>query len=104
MRVAIHEPWHYHAAGRADFDRTARCLQVLNPARRADFLDESIAYQHRTVGDQSRIVQETATPGLPRPAHGKQLARAPNQYRARLFWPSDITIASVPILPTRSHR
>ena len=34
MGVAVHEPRHHHAPGRADLHRVTRRLQVLHPARR----------------------------------------------------------------------
>ena len=104
MRVAVHESRHHHPAGRADLHRVARRLQILNPAREAHILDQPIADKNRSVDYQSRLVQQRPAAGLPWAAHGKQLARAPNQYRARLFLPPGATIASGVIDLTRTKR
>ena len=94
MGVAVHESRHHHPPGRADLHRVTRRLQVLHPARQTYFLDQPIADQHRSVEYQSRVVQERPAAGLRWAAHGKKLARAPNQYGPRLFSPPDFTVAA----------
>ena len=100
MGVAVDEARHHHSTGRADLYCVTRSLQVLHPARRTYFLHQPIADQHRSVEYQSGVIQERAAAGLRRAAHGKQVARAPNQYGPRLFSPPDLTLAADVVILT----
>jgi len=73
--VAVNEAGHHNLSGRFDDLRALRVRKVLQPPRRTDLGDHSVANQNSAVLNRVQFVQQRPTTGTFRAAQGQQLPR-----------------------------
>jgi hypothetical protein len=78
--VGIDEARHHHPARGIDLDGVARLRQILQPAARPHFHQDSILDEQGAIVNYIEFFERRSRAGPPGASQGNQMTRTPDQY------------------------